>query len=359
MASTERDNLIKKLNRAYRANNLTLYLGAGVSQGNGLPSWEKLVLAMYFAAVNRDEIVEAIRPFPNYLFAIAEWHLERRKEPLDITARKIRNLYKDEKLFLNKLHETLYAGFVNPDTRTIQAPDVGTLLQANPTLEAVASLCKKLSGSNGRRIQSVISYNYDNLLELATKEAQVQPIWRMKHRLTGGVLPIYHVHGYVPIEGARSTLKEVVFTEEQYYLAAQNSYSWSNLVQIRHLSSSVGLMIGLSLADRNMRRLLDALKKTPHPPENYVLLKKPQWPKPKYNDLKRVEKSAKKYFDEFAKSGRKSSGKKYIQIREIIEAVEESDFDEQRDVLKELGVHAIWYDNHNEIPAIVKRIASD
>ena len=157
MGSEERDTLIKQLKRAYRANNLTLYLGAGVSQGNGLPSWEKLVLAMYFAAVKRDDIVAAIRPFPNYLFAIAEWHLERRKEPLDITARKIRNLYQDEKVFLDKLHETLYAGFVRPRDQTIQTPNVQTLLNANSTLKSVANLGTELphfAHSNSQRSAS-------------------------------------------------------------------------------------------------------------------------------------------------------------------------------------------------------------
>src|SRR5947209_14069796 len=114
MPVQEIDNLIEQVRKAYRANNLTLYLGAGVSVGNGLPSWDRLVLAMYFSAIKRDDIVEGIRPFPNYLFAIAEWHLERRREPLDITARKIRNLYKDEIVFLDKVHETLYAGFIPP-----------------------------------------------------------------------------------------------------------------------------------------------------------------------------------------------------------------------------------------------------
>jgi SIR2-like domain len=355
MTMKSTDNTIGQLQKAYRANNLTLYLGAGVSVGNGLPSWDKLVLAMYFSAIKRDEIVEAIRPFPNYLFAIAEWHLERRREPLDITARKIRKLY-GETAFLEKLHETLYAGFALEGTRSIQPPQVPALLQANPTLRAIAELCTK-TDSRRAPIRSVITYNYDNLLELAMEGTPVQPIWRGDQRLKRGAMPVYHVHGYIPIEGSRSTPEEVVFTEEQYYLAAQNAYSWSNIIQIKHLSSSVGLMIGLSLTDRNMRRLLDALKKTPLPPENYVLLQRPQWPKPDSNDLNRVDAKAKLYFDRFRKSGRKTGNKKYTQIKEIIEGVEESDFFEQQLILEELGVHPIWYKDHNEVPQIIKSIA--
>jgi hypothetical protein len=352
-----KDDDIEQLRKAYRANNLTLYLGAGVSVGNGLPSWDQLVLAMYFSAIKSDDIVEAIRPFPNYLFAIAEWHLERRKEPLDITARKIRNLYKDDSVFLERVHQTLYAGFSPPGTRSIEPPKIPALLQANATLKAVADLCTK--GSSKRQsVRSVISYNYDNLLELSIADARVQPIWQANQRLKRGALPVYHVHGYIPIEGSRSSPEEVVFTEEQYYLAAQNAYSWSNLVQIKHLSSSVGLMIGLSLTDRNMRRLLDALKKTPAPPENYVLLQRPQWPQPGSADLKRVEDKAKLYLAKFRKSGLKTDGKKYTQIKEIIKGVEESDFYEQQLLLEELGVHPIWYKDHKEVSNIINSITA-
>lgn len=348
-------NLIERLRKAHNAKNLTLYLGAGVSMLNGLPSWEKLVLMMYFSAIKRGDIVEGIRPFPNYLFAIAEWHLERRREPLDITARKIRNLYKG--VFLQKLHQTLYAAFSPTGLETIQPPDVSTLLDANPTLASVAELCSR-SNSERSGVNAVISYNYDNLLEIGIGEARVQPIWRANQTPREGSLPIYHVHGYIPTTGEKSGPEELVFTEEQYHLAAQNAYSWSNLIQIKHLSSSVGLMIGLSMTDRNMRRLLDALKKTPAPPENYVLLKKPQWAKPDSSDLKRIHANAKLYFDRFRRSGLKTGTKKYTQIKEIIEGVEESDFREQELLLQELGIHPIWYKDHTEVPAIIRSIAT-
>lgn len=48
---------------------------------NGLPTWEELVLAMYFDVVSSEEIIDdqgqRWKPFPNYLYAIAEWQLER------------------------------------------------------------------------------------------------------------------------------------------------------------------------------------------------------------------------------------------------------------------------------------------
>jgi len=119
------------------------------------------------------------------------------------------------------------------------------------------------------------------------------------------------------------------------------------------------LMIGLSVTDRNMRRLLDALKRTPHPPENYVLLQRPQWPKPDEDDLIKIDEKAQNYSNRFARSGVKREKKKLTEITKIIEGVEESDRWEQQLVLEELGVHAIWYENHDEIPEIIHRISSN
>ena len=352
-----KEEYLKALRKAYHANNLTLYLGAGVSAGNGLPSWDKLVLAMYFSAIDRDEVVKGLSPFPNYLFAIAEWHLERRNEPLDITSRKIRLLLEDENRFWGKLHKTLYTVFTTDGCPAVQLPTQELLLQKNATLKAVTNLCAE-KNANGTLVRSVITYNYDNLLELGLGQHLTKPIWKASQRPKRDQLPIYHVHGYVPIQGRGSKVKELVFTEDQYYLAAQNAYSWGNLIQIEYLSNTVGLMIGLSLTDRNMRRLLDALKKTPLPPECYVILQRPRWAKAESHDLNRINLQAKKYFDEFSHSGLKTGNKEGEQINEIISGVEAADLDMEERLLKELGVRPIWYQEHAEVPQIINQIMS-
>ncbi|HEY91159.1 MAG TPA: hypothetical protein G4O07_04920 [Dehalococcoidia bacterium] len=42
-----------------------------MSVGNGLPAWEKLVLAMYFSALSKQSRGYGV-PFPNYFFARPE-----------------------------------------------------------------------------------------------------------------------------------------------------------------------------------------------------------------------------------------------------------------------------------------------
>jgi SIR2-like protein len=351
------DPNIQQLHEAYRRGDLTLYLGAGVSVGNGLPGWEELVQSMYFADLDAaSERSADLRPFPNYLFAISRWHLERCREPLDITARKIRRRQKSQDEFLRKLKETLYAGFRREETQQLQMPPQERVLNANPTLAAVADLCR---GANPKRgVRTVITYNYDSLLEMALTRQQCQAMWKPEKLNGNGKLPIYHVHGFVPIRSAGSTAEEIVFTEEQYHQQAQDPYSWANLVQIQALTSSTGLMIGLSLSDRNMRRLLDALRKLTERRPQYALLKQPSWPRPGPEELERIHQQAMTYWDRFADSGVKGRSERFGQIEEIIAEVERQDRKQQQRVLEELGVHPIWMDDFPQIRQIVDQIRS-
>lgn len=345
------------LRKAFREGNLSLYLGAGVSVGNGLPTWDRLVLAMYFSALNAQS-VSGPRPFPNYLFAIAEWHLNRGHEPLDITARRLRKYYNSPDELLARLRKTLYGGFTFDGNDRFQPMQRDRLRSANPTLDAVATLCEKsVPGKKG--VQAVITENYDSLLEIALGKYPFQPIWNSSP-VNPGKLPIYHVHGYVPVEENQgSTADEIIFTEEQYYSATHETYSWSNLVQLQRMSSSIGLMVGLSLSDRNLRRLLDAVMRPPLHCENYALLIKPRWQRPNDSELDQMHTTAIKYLNQFRKSGVKTADgtpQYRVEIRQILRGVERLDIEQQTFVLNQLGIQPIWYSNHAEIPGILAAI---
>lgn len=110
-----------EIRQALADREITLYLGAGVSMGSGLPSWEQLVLAMYYQALSGTDL-HGWRPFPNYLFAIAEYHLRHSTEPPDITAQKLLYHYrrKDEGDFFADLRVTLYSPFA--ESGSIRVP---------------------------------------------------------------------------------------------------------------------------------------------------------------------------------------------------------------------------------------------
>ncbi|MBX9823065.1 MAG: hypothetical protein K2Y19_20865 [Afipia birgiae] len=46
---------IKALRTAFDQQRLTLFLGAGVSVANGSPTWEKLVLSLYFSTISEQK----------------------------------------------------------------------------------------------------------------------------------------------------------------------------------------------------------------------------------------------------------------------------------------------------------------
>ncbi len=355
---------IESLRKAYQNGNLSLYLGAGVSVGSGLPTWDKLVLAMYFSALGK-HAPTPWRLYPSYLFATAEWHLERTNEPLEITARKLRRYYKDDDDFMLHLWETLYAGFLDGFKEGESAVDPAAICRGNPTLGAITNLCR--GASDGRRgVRGVITYNYDSLLEISLAGHPYQAICKAAP-LGRGKLPIYHVHGYVPLNVTELTEQDIVFTEDQYHQSAKDAYSWANLVQIQSLSSTTGLMIGLSLSDRNMRRLLDAVSQMPVETNNYALLKKPALKKPDQAELNRINEKALTYFYRFEVSGVKTDWEEKFksadsdwqeQIVSIIEEVHRVDVDQQSFILEQLGVHPIWFDDYSDIPEILSSIGA-
>lgn len=349
---------IADLRKAFERGELGLYIGAGVSMGNGVPTWESLVLAMYFSAI-KAQPMGGWRPFPNYLLAIAEWHLKRLREPLDVTARKIRIHIKPPKHFLKMLRTTLYAGYVDRHGSPIRPFEGETLRVANPTLDAVARLCERsFVACSG--VRSVINYNYDELLETALGDYPYQTFWK-PDAAEPGKMPIYHVHGFVPLMGeGGSGADDIVFTEEQYHSAAHNPYSWANLVQIQSMSRLVGLMVGLSLSDRNMRRLLDAITGLPYRPINYILLKRFQWTEPTNAELDEIHERAIEYREKFERSGVKGVGTKGIdrrdEIRGILREVVTLATSQQTFVLNQLGIRPIWYEEHAEIPDLINQI---
>lgn len=364
----------KRLQQAFRNGNLTLYLGAGVSVASGLPTWDKLVLSVYFATISEQKLGNW-RPFPNYLYAISEWYLREIREPLEITARKLRKMYPDgargEQAFLAAVREGLYR-LEDSSLRDSGRPE--TL--GNSTLLAVAELCK---AKRGKRygVRSVITYNYDDLLETALKNGdkrKAHPVYSDENA-DNDRLPIFHVHGYIPFpEDDVPEPSGVVFTEEEYNSAASNPYSWSNLVQLREMSNAVGVMIGLSLSDRNIRRLLDALALSPVRPEIYALLQKPGKIDPAQAEIDKIDETAKDLLQRFQDSGLKSRAtnvtspgfmrgakakSKYAhEIRGILSAVEDNAQDREAKVLKQLGITPIWYETHDEIGAILRDISS-
>lgn len=378
---------LNTLREAFNNKNLSLYLGAGVSIDNNLPSWEKLMLAMYYSKISEEKL-EGWRPYSNYLYAISEWHLLNSTEPPEIIARKLRKYYSDNKEedeFYNNMYRTLYGSLLDNNGEPFSEITKDFIRTNNPTLNSIAELCE------GNGVCSVITYNYDNLLEIALDNFPYHSIFKPEQKKSGQ-LPIYHVHGYVPIklDGSEEGSKgiDLVFSENQYHQIAGNPYYWSNLVQLQSMSNSVCLLVGLSLTDRSMRRLLDAVTSSHLNNTNFVFLKQPDTYPPDDDILDEINDNAIKYFNRFNKSGIKGSqnidssvffrkpgvkssgtgikslrsgkkGPRYrVEIAGIIEEIKRLDQEQQEYVLKELGLTPLWFKDFSDIPSIISSILS-
>jgi hypothetical protein len=349
---------INDLRKAFKSHNLSIYLGAGVSVSSGLPSWDQLVLLMYFRTLKADMPFSV---YSNYLLAMADWLLKKKNDPLDVVIRKIKKSGWDNNQFLEVLWQTLYSGFMVGNQ--IQSPRV---LTGNPTLAAIIhELCAK---SNPAKIglRSIITYNYDNLLELGLKQKKIgksfNVIFKNSQSLFPNTIPIYHVHGYMPLEGivANEANNEIIFSEEQYNNMYQDSYFWGNMVQMQSLSSYTGLLIGISMTDRNIRRILDAIKKTPIPTKNYWLVRRStiQTPTEGSEEMEAIRRVARENKNKLQRSGLKKPADEFLKITGTISEILRFEEETFNAVYKSMGLEVLLYEDYNEVPAFIKKITA-
>jgi len=341
---------------------VTLYLGAGVSIGSGLPTWEELVILMYYQKLGSQQGSSTLtQAYPDFLYAIAEWHLRRSKQQLDILARHVKLMHKsDGSAFMNSMRDALYAGVKGGFSRAHYQIDP-KIIKANKTLATLVDIIDAdLSGDHC--LDAVVSYNYDDLLEQALKLRnpvafkKTKPVWKIPARLRRGTIPIYHVHGFVPAvtDELGSKPDQIVFTEEQYHAAASNPYHWTSLIQIRQFTSTVGVMVGLSLSDGNMRRLLDAVKNQPAQAHIYALMQKPRWKPPEEVDYLSIAQSARGIQEKIEGPDAPPRLKPEKEVEKILMAVKDVFDDNHEQSFIDLGIRPIWYNDPAEIPQLLR-----
>lgn len=348
---------IEALKNAFKKGKLTLYLGAGVSMASGLPAWEELVHSLYFKTIKDDSVDYSLRPFPNYLFALAEWVLKQKSEPLEIIVRKLKNWYESGQ-FIEMISDTLYAGFSRRDYPLTDDLS-GYLLEQNQTLRSIIDCCKKsVPGKKG--VGSIVSYNYDNLVELCLGEhaENFETVYRGNTRLTSGKIPIYHVHGYIPYQKNDVAFDDLVFSEDQYNRVFQDPYYWGNVVQINQLTTNTGLMLGISLSDRNTRRILDSILNQPLPKDNYIIMKKPVFRELTDDDpdLQQIRNRAEYYLKKFPGGRLKMPAKEPYEIKRILSSIYSYEMEEFSSGFEKLGLKLILIDSFDEIPEILESI---
>ncbi|MDT0651297.1 TIR domain-containing protein [Autumnicola edwardsiae] len=293
------DKTYQSLAKALQAGKLTLICGAGVSIGAGIPSWNSLLLRLLesmMVKISNDHSIS--------LKDVSVDEFQRRLGSSSLMIGKYlrSNLGKD---FLLELRVSLY--------------------RSNPTscelIDAIVELARPQR--NGKPLDSIITFNFDGLIEenLATSNIKHKSVSAEGLRSNPAELPVYHVHGFLPRKGRITRETEIVFSEDSYHTQFIDPFSWSNLIQLNKLSQNNCLLIGLSLTDPNLRRLLDVSnRKDPSNNLNHYIIKKtPDFT----NSTKTIDKMSM--------------------------LLEEQD-------ANELGLNVIWVDDFDDIPKAVRKI---
>ncbi len=328
----EREERIQLLIESYKKRQFSTFLGAGVSSSAGMPDWNTLLNSLFVSYLtnefNNSETIsdEDIKEIVDRLNDV--------DEPSALMAARYlrKGLSKgstEEKTFSKTITDNLYK---LRDTKK----DISSSL-----IKAISNLC--MPSQTGARVKSVITYNFDDLLEreLAAKSIRYHSIYTDNELSDPNELPIYHVHGFLPEDKTQYESLEkstLVFSEEGYHQIYSDSYHWSNLVQLYNLRENNCLMIGLSMTDPNLRRLLDISARNIEQTRHFAFMRRLS-----LDDFCYV-----KTFD-----GKRS---------QVIDNLKGADqflnrhhkLNEQ--LMKELSVSIIWFSSFDEIPEILNRV---
>lgn len=327
----DRDRIKSQLKDCYQKGQFTLFLGAGVSSSAGMPDWNTLLNSLFVTYLTKEfngdttasdhaigQIVARLGHVDEPSALMAARYLRKgltksNKTAEEFNAAITKNLYK----LRNKSFDL--------DSRLIKS---------------IAEMC--MPRRTGAKVKSVITYNFDDLVErqLAKNRILYRCIYSDTETYDPDELPIYHVHGFLPEEKNKYDRLEkstLVFSEEGYHKIYSDSYHWSNLVQLNSLRENNCLMVGLSMADPNLRRLLDISAKNIEQSKHYAFMKRLTRENFCYEKLEGKERQA---VNDLALADKFLDGHHTL----------------NEELMKELGVSVIWYENYEEIPQFIEEV---
>lgn len=296
--SSRAESNLNKAKKAYLTEKCSVILGAGVSIDAELPKWDELLKRLIGIAKIKKGLSLDENDYSELFWNCGSSSI--------IMGRLVQTLFdNDKKLFEEAVKEALYEG---------RKKQPGTLAK---------KVCQFIK-TNLNNITSVITYNYDDLIEQGLKEKKVdcEPVFGFESH--GTYLPVCHVHGYLSQdENSPST---IVLSEREYHDIYRRSFHWSNVEQLHAMQRSTCFFIGLSMTDPNLRRLLDIA----------------QGEQTDDSQLREIRHFA---FLEKNSTAGNLVGNKADEFREKME-----------EMLNSLGVVVIWFDGYNKLPGILDKL---
>jgi hypothetical protein len=315
---------LETLRSTYESTGISVVLGAGVSVSCGAPSWNELLLRLHNLATSRQWSVDLSGLSELYSESVAA------DGPLISARLAVPGVDDQSDDFRSKLRDEIYRG-VAADKRSSLVEELARLAQC----------CEGVAG-----VTSVLTYNYDVLLE-----EEFDHLGRAYRRLdrneTGSLhgIEIRHVHGF--LGRARLDHEWVVLTERAYHSEYALPFSWSNVVQLNSFRESVCLFVGLSMTDPNLRRLLEAARHSATPTHFCVLRR---------TSGVALENAWGATWETRGRGKGRPSAEQGEQVAKRFELTALMVDANRAAALKELGVRAIYYGEHSELPRLIRSI---
>ena len=215
-----------------------LVLGAGISVDPGAQPWNKLLDSFKVELTKMKLIIDSKKLG------------EKIGDSSLITAQLCKELYKNEVDYYWAIHQGLYSNHMpfNSDF-------------------AIGHLAKIAQKCSPKMHFKVLTYNYDNYFEeyLDNLSIEYNSLYE-QNSLTTDKLSIYHIHGFLPKVSYKSHIrdsykKSIYLTEQDYNSLYNSPYSWQISSQLSAFRENICLFVGCSLADPNIRRLLEITAK--------------------------------------------------------------------------------------------------
>ena len=245
----------ESLKTAYQRRGMCLFLGAGVSIGAGMPSWETLLRKLWKSDSEFDQLVNAGLSWP----AIASL-LEIRKG--------------------GKFKESVRSCLYHERDEVLRGA-------AQSTLGAASALCVIRNKSGGGpkflpnpKVHAIVNFNFDSLFTKYLRKRYDERIVRTVETPAKAAEPLaliscYHPHGRLNEKSVPED--SLVFTEQGYfdfYSRPNSTFHYTALYLLREYHC---LFLGMSFKDDGLRRLLHysvserrqsySIEKGPHVPE--------------------------------------------------------------------------------------------
>lgn len=328
----KRDTTVQNLKDSFDRGQLSLFLGAGVSSSAGMPGWGNLLNSLFISYLTQEFDTDKTINISEIPEMVDRLNKVSESSPL-MGARYIR------KGLTGKTPAT--DNFVNAITESLYELRNKSFNISSPLIQEIAIMC--MPRRTGAKVKSVVNYNFDDLLErqLTTSGISHRSIYTESEAYDPEELPVYHVHGFLPENRKNYNSLEkstLVFSEEGYHHIYTNAYHWSNLVQLNCLRENNCLMIGLSMTDPNLRRLLDISARSVEQNKHFAFMKRLDLHEFCY-EVTNGEQST------IVKNTK--GAQKFLDTHHAL----------NEELMLELGVNIIWYENYGEIPKILHTIS--